>query len=150
MLRKSDLSITKLRECIHNDTKDDVQSNCGDENKERDVDNRQFYDVSVIIVHHALKCLQRKSMHLRMGHITYRFVIEKQCLIQIYLKNVFSSTLKNKNIPQNANGSLTLGRVYFQITWNKCNEAPLVGAGLQKRDVSRRQNTDINHNAMNL
>lgn len=165
MLRKSDLSITKLRECIHNDTKDDVQSNCGDENKERDVDNRQFYDVSVIIVHHALKCLQRKSMHLRMGHITYRFMIEKQCLIQIrrvrlsfllwYLKNVskyyvFSSTLKHKNILQNANGSLTLGRLYFQITWNKCNEAPLVGAGLQKRDVSRRQNTDINHNAMDL
>lgn len=22
-------------------------------------------------------------MHLRMGHITYRFMIEKQCLIQI-------------------------------------------------------------------
>lgn len=78
--RKTHLSITQLRECIHNDTKDDVQSNCGDENKERDVDNRQFYDVSVIIVHHALKCLQRKF-----GHIGYRYMNEKQCSIQTQL-----------------------------------------------------------------
>lgn len=78
--RKTHLSITQLRECIHNDTKDDVQSNCGDENKERDVDNRQFYDVSVIIVHHALKCLQRKF-----GRIGYSYMNEKQCSIQTQL-----------------------------------------------------------------
>lgn len=86
MLKKTHLSITQLRECIHDDTKDDVQSNCGDENKERDVDNRQFYDVSVIIVHHALKCLQRKSMHLRIRHIDYRFMIENST--QLYKLNV--------------------------------------------------------------
>lgn len=80
---------------------------------------------------------------------TFKFfiLISKKCFkILRFLIHIETQ----KYPPQNANGSLTLGRLYFQITRNKCNEAPLVGAGLQKRDVSRRQNTDINHNAMNL
>lgn len=32
------LVVSQLRECVHNDTKDDVETNCGDENEESDVE----------------------------------------------------------------------------------------------------------------
>lgn len=59
---KKYLSVSKLRECVHNYTKDYVQSNGSDENEESDVKYRDRYNVLKIIIHNTFKSLKISKM----------------------------------------------------------------------------------------
>lgn len=57
------LRVSKLREGIHNDTKDDVQANCCDDDEERNIEESDSNSLLKTLSHIAFKLLKIPQEH---------------------------------------------------------------------------------------